>query len=181
MDLLPFKHSKGWKSGDKKKIKYLKYLHFLISLGLVAVLLFALNYSIIDPNQNPEQPGTIAALYWFLAGNGIYYVTAISMAVIFKDNRAFCKYLCPVSVTLKGANKFSVLRIKGDNDKCTNCGICTKNCLFDVDIPAHNQNGTRVLSTECVMCMKCIAVCPEGALKTSVGFDIVTKELLKEE
>lgn len=181
LDLLPFKHSKGWKGGNKKKLKYLKYIHFIISLVLVSILIFVMNYTIINPDQNPEQPGTVAALYWFLVGNGIYYISAISMAIAIKDNRAFCKYLCPVSVSLKGANLLSVLRIKGDKDKCTNCGKCSKKCLFNIDIPAYNNNGTRVLSTECVMCMKCIAVCPEGALKSSVGFDVVTKELLKEE
>lgn len=180
LDLLPFKQSKGWKGGNKMKLKYLKYIHFFISFVLVATLVFVVNYSIIDPNQNPEQPGTVAALYWFLVGNGIYYITAIVMAITLKDNRAFCKYLCPVSVSLKGANRLAVLRIKGDSDKCTSCGKCTKNCSFDIDIPAYIKNGTRVLSSECVMCMKCIAVCPEGSLKSSVGFDVVTKELLKE-
>lgn len=181
LDLMPFKQSKGWKSGNKKKLKYLKYVHFLSSLVLIAVLIFVMNYSIIDPNQNPEQPGTIAALNWFLVGNAIYYIWGIAMAVIFKDNRAFCKYLCPVSVTLKGANLISLLRIKGDNNKCTDCGICSKNCSFDIDIPAYNKNDTRVLSTECTMCMKCISVCPEAALKSSVGLDVVKKELLIED
>lgn len=179
LDLLPFKKSKGWKDSGKNKLKYLKYIHFMLSLGLVAFLVFISKYSIIDPNQDPAQPGTVAALYWFLAGNAIYYILAIVMAVTMKDNRAFCKYLCPVSIPLKGANLVSLLRIKGDKLKCISCGICSKNCLFDIDIPAYTKDGTRVLSTECVMCMKCVSKCPEGALKSSVGFDIVTKDLLK--
>ena len=31
----------------------------------------------------------------FLAGNALYYIAGIALAFAFKDNRAFCKYLCP--------------------------------------------------------------------------------------
>lgn len=179
-DLLPYKKSRGWKGGNLKKMKYLKYIHFTLSLGLVATLLFVFKYSIIDPSLDREQPGTMAALYWLLMGNGLYYITGIVFAIVMKDNRAFCKYLCPVSVPLKGANMISVLRIKGVNEKCTNCGTCSTNCLFNIDIPSYVKEGSRVLSTECVMCMKCVAICPEGALKSSVAFDVVKKERLIE-
>lgn len=34
-----------------------------------------------------------------------------------------------------------------------------------IDIPAYIQAKTRVKSTECIRCMKCVANCPEVALK----------------
>jgi len=95
-----------------------------------------------------------------------------------KDNRAFCKYLCPASVFLKTSSTFSLLRIKGDKDKCTNCGDCTTSCLMSIDIPKYINAGQRVKSSECIMCMKCIAACPEGTLKSSIGFDIAFKNNL---
>ncbi|GAG78134.1 unnamed protein product, partial [marine sediment metagenome] len=37
------------------------------------------------------------SLIWFLIGNAFYYLTAIVLAAVLKDNRAFCKpsYLTP--------------------------------------------------------------------------------------
>ena len=43
------------------------------------------------------------------------------LAFAFQDNRAFCKYLCPVTVSLKPASYFSLLRVKNDTGKCLTC------------------------------------------------------------
>lgn len=46
-------------------------------------------------------------MFWlFLAGNALYYISGIALAFIFKDNRAFCKYLCPITVFLKPMSYF---------------------------------------------------------------------------
>lgn len=177
LELLPYKQSKGWKKGN---LKYLRYIHFGIAIIVVAILVFGYKYYIHDPNQKPDQPGTFRALYWFLTGNAFYYLAGIIIAIAFKDNRAFCKYLCPVSLFLKFSNLISVLRIKGSKEKCNTCNKCVDKCLFNIQIPEYTKQGTRVKSSECVMCMKCIAVCPESALKASIGFDVVTKDKLKQ-
>jgi len=48
-----------------------------------------------------------------------------------------------------------------------------------IDIPAYVKAGTRVKSTECIMCMRCVANCPEAALRTSIGLDFAGQEFLK--
>lgn len=178
-DLLPFKGTKKNKGFGKPGLRKFRFIHFILSLTVVAVLVFVFSYNIHDPNQDPNQPGTLAALYWFLIGNILYYAAGIIMAFIFKDNRAFCKYLCPASVFLRLSSTISLLRIKGDKNKCTSCNTCVNACLFDINIPEYIKQGSRVSSKECVMCMKCIAVCPEGALSSSIGFDLAIKERLK--
>ena len=61
-------------------------------------------------------------MYWsFIAGNILYYGTGIILAFAFKDNRAFCKYICPITVFLKPASYFSLLQIKIDTEKCISC------------------------------------------------------------
>ena len=69
----------------------------------------------------------------FLAGNVIYYISGIALAFAFKDNRAFCKYLCPVTVFLKPMSYFSVLRVHCDESKCVHCGKCLRVCPMDVE------------------------------------------------
>lgn len=169
LDLLPYKQSKGWVKS--KPTKY-KYLHFALSFILVVILYFGFNHIIHNPKPTAENPGTMTAVYWFIFGNALYYAVGIFMAIKLKDNRAFCKYLCPVSIFLKFSNNFSLLKIKGNKDKCNNCGKCTDNCIMNIDIPAYIKVNERVKANECVMCMKCIATCPEAALKASLGLDV---------
>ncbi len=37
----------------------------------------------------------------FIVGNILYYIVGIILAFLFKDNRAFCKYICPVTIFLE--------------------------------------------------------------------------------
>lgn len=149
-------------------------LHFTTSAGLVLALWFVFDYSITRNDYD------ISGLYWFVAGNGLYSMTGIGLAFMLKDNRAFCKYICPITVFLKMSSFFSLLRIKGESALCIECKACSKTCPMDILIPEYIQAGQRVLSNECVMCMTCIDTCPTGALQASIGFDPGGKELLQE-
>ena len=51
---------------------------------------------------------------------------------------------------------------------------------MDIQIAEHLKRGERVLSTECILCQACIAVCPEQALALSFGFDRARQEFLRE-
>lgn len=120
------------------------------------------------------------AVSFFIVGNLLYYATGIILAYLLKDNRAFCKYVCPVTVPLKLTSRFALLKIKGDPDKCTDCRACTQLCPADIRILDYTKANQRVLSTECTLCQTCITVCNEDALKLSFGFDLGGKELLRE-
>jgi polyferredoxin len=98
----------------------------------------------------------------FIAGNIIYYSAGILFAFIFKDNRAFCKYFCPITVFLKPVSYFALLRIKVNPDKCISCNKCKKICPMEVDILNNKYN--RENGTECILCFKCTTECPKKAL-----------------
>jgi len=168
LDLLPYKRSPGRLPG---RWGWLRYVHVALSLSLVLLLVLVFGYR--DGVTGP------AALYWFVAGNILYYALGIGLAVILKDNRAFCKYICPVSVPLKITSRFSLLKVKGDAASCNDCQACVKMCPMDIRIADYIQNGERVLSTECSLCQTCITVCARDALKLSVGLDLGGKDLLR--
>jgi polyferredoxin len=171
LDLFPYKRSDGRLN---EKFGWIQYLHFALSLGLVLLLWFGLDYSV------SRQQWDITGMYWFLGGNIVYYAIGISLVLLLKDNRAFCKYVCPVSVFLKASGTFSLLRIKGTSKLCDSCDACTKTCPMNIRIPDYILAGKRVLSTECVMCLTCINTCPTGALKASLGFDISGISILQQ-
>ncbi len=147
LDFLPYKTPRQ----PRKKLGFIRYITFALSLIFVAALFLA-------------KVGSIERImFWaFIIGNIIYYAVGIVMAFVFKDNRAFCKYFCPISVFLKPMSYFSVLRIKCDKDKCVNCGKCKKVCPMEVDMTDNSRK--RKNGTECILCMECVKSCPKDAL-----------------
>ncbi len=179
LDLLPYKENIKWKKGS---IRYVRYIHFTLSLILVLIVFYGLKRTVIhtDPELLKEGMGTEAEFLWFITGNALYYGIGIVLGLVMKDNRAFCKYICPVTVFYKTFNRLTLLRIRGDSDKCTGCGECSDKCSMGIDISKYIKRGERVKSTECIMCMRCIGACSNAALSASIGFDTGLKEELKD-
>ena len=147
LDLLPYKVPQT----ERKKIGYIRYITFGVSLIFVS-LLFIFKVNDIE----------YIMFLSFIIGNVLYYLIGILLAFLFKDNRAFCKYICPVTVFLKPASYFSVMRIKCDKDKCISCGKCKRNCPMNVDMLDNSRK--RKNGTECILCLKCTNECPKKAL-----------------
>ena len=144
----------------------------MLSLALVLLLVFVVGFRSGATGQ--------AAVTWFIAGNLAYYALGIGLAYALHDNRAFCKYVCPVTVPLKLMSRFSLLKIKGNASRCIDCDACEKLCPMDIRVSDYTAAGTRVLSTECTLCQTCITACAQDALKLSFGFDLGGKDLLRE-
>ncbi|MGN1165164.1 MAG: 4Fe-4S binding protein [Lachnospiraceae bacterium] len=147
LDFLPYRIPQK----PRKKIGFIRYITFFASLLFVASLFLC-------HVGNKER-----IMFWsFLIGNIIYYAVGIALAFAFKDNRAFCKYTCPITVFLKPMSYFSLVRIKCDKEKCISCGKCKRVCPMDVDITDNSRK--RKNGTECILCMECVKSCPRDAL-----------------
>ncbi len=147
LDFLPYKVPQR----SRKSIGWIRYIAFALSFVFVAALFLA-------------QTGNIERImFWtFIIGNVLYYAIGIVLAFAFKDNRAFCKYICPITVFLKPMSYFSLSRLKCDKSKCVSCGQCKKVCPMDVDVTDNSRN--RKNGTECILCMECVKACPKDAL-----------------
>ena len=148
LDFLPYKTPRN---GRRKNLEKIRYFTFILSLVFVSSL-FLLGVG------NMER-----IMFWsFLVGNILYYTVGIALAFGLKDNRAFCKYICPITVFLKPSSYFSLLRIKCNKDKCISCGKCRRVCPMDVDVTDNSRK--RRNGTECILCMECVKNCPKDAL-----------------
>lgn len=148
LDLLPYKKP----AEPRKRIGWIRYIVFAASLAFVGGL-FLLGVKQLDD-----------IMFWsFILGNAAYYIVGIALAFAFRDNRAFCKYICPITVFLKPASYFSLARVRVDKTKCISCGKCKKVCPMNVDMTNNARN--RINGTECILCYACIDACPKGALK----------------
>lgn len=148
LDLLPYKAPQQ----PRKKWGFIRYIVFVLSFVFVSALFLA------QVNHMER------IMFWaFLIGNVLYYIVGIVLAFALKDNRAFCKYICPITVFLKPMSYFSLLRIRCDESKCVYCGKCKKVCPMNVDMTDNSRK--RENATECILCFECTKACPKGALK----------------
>ena len=147
LDFLPYKVP----AHPRKKLGWIRYVTFCASLVFVGALFLA-------------KVGNLERIMFraFIAGNAVYYAVGIVLAFVFKDNRAFCKYVCPITVFLKPMSYFSLFRIRCDKEKCISCGKCRRVCPMDVDVTDNSRK--RLNGTECILCMECVKNCPKDAL-----------------
>lgn len=167
LDLLPYKRP------ENKRILYLgmvRYAYFFLSLSLVLIIWFIL--------KDPVKPQSTRELYWFIGGNVLFYSAGIALAFKLRDNRAFCKYVCPIPVLQKVTSGFALLKVKIDPARCIDCGICEKVCPMDVKLLEYKNNNQRILSTECIGCGTCAYECPKNAVTSTMGFDVGFKDRL---
>ena len=147
LDFLPYPRPEG----PRKKLGWIRYLTFARSLAFVSALF-------LTRTGDLER-----VMFWaFVVGNLLYYALGIALAFRLRDNRAFCKYICPVTVFLKPMSYFSLLRITCDKGKCISCGRCRWVCPMEVDITDNSRN--RANGTECILCLECVKSCPQKAL-----------------
>ena len=147
LDFLPYKTPRA----PRRKLGWIRYVTFAASLLFVAALFV---FQVKDMER---------IMFWaFLVGNALYYAVGVALAFAFRDNRAFCKYICPVTVFLKPAAYFARLRIRCDHAKCVQCGKCRRVCPMDVDM--LDDARSRKNGTECILCMECAKNCPKKAL-----------------
>jgi len=55
----------------------------------------------------------------------------------------------------------ALLKLKKDGDKCTKCGDCYTVCDMQIKDIADDVKSTNILRDDCILCMKCVAACPE--------------------
>ncbi len=147
LDFLPYKT----RQKPRKKWGFVRYITFAVSVVFVGALFLA-------------KVGNIEKIMFlaFVVGNVLYYAVGIVLAFVCRDNRAFCKYVCPITVFLKPMSKFALFRIKCNKSACINCGKCKKVCPMDVDVTDNSRN--RKNGTECILCMECVKNCSQKAL-----------------
>lgn len=167
LDFFPWKTPKN---GRIKNLGLIRYAHFILVFGGVGALIFLFDYS---PKAHYQ-----AQFYWLVVGNTAYYLLAIILAAAIKDNRAFCKYICPIPVTQKILSRFSTMKQEIDSELCDECEICEENCPMDIKLLDYSRKNQRILSTECIICNTCIYNCPSDAIKTTNKIDFGFKEYI---
>jgi polyferredoxin len=87
----------------------------------------------------------------------------------FVKKRFFC-FFCPMSALHYIFSKFSIVSLQKDGSKCTRCGDCYAVCDMQIKDIADDVTSTNILRDDCILCLKCVAACPED---DALHFDIL--------
>ena len=94
---------------------------------------------------------------------GFMYEWKVGLLVLFLvwfvlSRRPFCRTVCPLGAIFGLFNKASLFRMAVDDEKCTLCDKCAKDCPVEIRI-YESAN-----SPDCVRCLKCVSSCKFGAI-----------------
>lgn len=91
------------------------------------------------------------------------------LATSFLVIRFWCRYICPASPLFSWCNKYSLVYVEKDANRCTRCGVCVRCCPSKSRKPLEEVEEQRATGTDCILCFCCVEKCPENALKAKIG------------
>ena len=185
-----FSHKKKYKSGKEKKIlRSIILLSVIIAFFAGGNFLV----SLLDPYSafgrmvtNVLRPlymevNNLLALVFNHFDNFTFYNVNIYILSLFslitgiltfgaiaflawKYGRTYCNTICPVGTILGFVSKFSILKVRINDQACIACGLCEMNCKSSC-IDSKNR---KIDYSRCVDCYNCLDACKKNAI--SYGF-----------
>ena len=108
--------------------------------------------------SNPNNTGLFGLLGTFFTRKFIILLI-IALACVF-CYRSFCRFVCPLGAIYGLFNRFCLVGVRVDEDRCNGCGACVRSCGMDV---------RHVGDHECIHCAKCMEKCPQKAISLKAG------------
>jgi len=143
--------------GIDRALRYLKYVLAILAVGLVieatgvwtGLPLMGKAWSFLSMHTDGMRIVRLVSIPIFLIV-GLFIV------------RAWCRYLCPVGTWISPFNRFSLVGLRRDPEKCVTCGVCDQRCSRPL---ASNENEDVWDSMECVRCLQCYTECQGKAFQ----------------
>lgn len=107
---------------------------------------------------NPGNAELFGLLGGFFTGKFIIMIV-LGTACVF-CYRSFCRFVCPLGAIYGLFNRFCLVGVKVDTERCNGCGACVCRCGMDV---------RHVGDHECIHCGACMEGCPQKAIALKAG------------
>lgn len=154
------------------------YLKFVILLSLVCVLFMTMPFfceylcfsgkllGLLPYYLTTGLSGFKEALStpgWIVSPLGLSLMMLIVLLAgsLLISGRWFCRYLCPLGAWYGLFNYISPLRVKHDQQKCTDCKLCIKQCPMEVNLGSRSFTDV----TNCIGCFHCTTLCKARSIR----------------
>ena len=168
--------NKDFKNGKRNWTKYgiwLPWISIIVVLFIQAGSIVA-----IDPLYQTYFGISItgvesAIIFLVIAG----LIAGIALAA---GRRGACHTICwmaPFMIIgrkIRNTANWPALQLGSNKDLCINCKACTRACSMSLDVNAMVQKQT-MENAECILCGRCVDVCPKGAIKYTFSKETGTK------
>jgi ferredoxin-type protein NapH len=104
----------------------------------------------------------------FGIGFGWAAIVVIFLFDLFVLKNGWCGHICPLGATYSLIGRYSLIRVRHDESKCTACMKCKVVCPEPQVLHMVGKESMPVLSGECINCGRCIEVCDDDALEFSI-------------
>ena len=99
-----------------------------------------------------------------------FVIASISLLIVsflaYKYGRLYCNTICPVGSLLGLISKYSIFKIRINEDTCNSCGACAAKCKSS----CINSKEHKIDHSRCVGCFNCLPVCKKKAIKFTYAF-----------
>jgi len=106
----------------------------------------------------------------FGMGTGWTAIAAVFLFDLVLVRHGFCGHVCPLGAFYSVTGRFSLLRVRHLEDRCTRCMQCREHCPEEQVLPMVGIKSGFVTSGECTNCGKCIEVCRDNAMEVGLRF-----------
>ncbi|RKX69742.1 hypothetical protein DRP53_07265 [candidate division WOR-3 bacterium] len=105
-----------------------------------------------DPFQSSLRP-LIGWHYYFKVS-----IFALFLLLIISSRRFFCRVMCPLGAIYSLFNRFSILQLRVNKDKCIECNSCELLCPMGIKVYQQPNQA------DCIRCFECVKKCPTKAV-----------------
>ena len=156
-----------WKPEKRWRYHVMAFYYICLVIGIVAVPFAMEPWNIVRDASALFDPEAVA-LTWTRLGVGLvvgFVVGAVMLLTVavwgFISGRDFCNIICPVGQTLALIDRYALLHIEFDPDRCISCMQCEEVCRSS----CIKVTERRVDNTRCVKCLDCVCRCPANAIR----------------
>ncbi len=138
------------------------FRYYVMALALVFSAVFG-----IAAWESVSFVGAFARSVIYLSFSAISIAVIVILFEAFMGKRLICGHICPLGAFYAIISRFSLIRVRYNDAKCTHCGNCKAVCPEERALFVVGKNSGFV-NSECISCGRCVEACNDDALSFSI-------------
>lgn len=173
-----------WKEAKRWRYHIMALYFICLVIGIMAVP-FLMEPWNIARNADTFRTYEVVENTWIklgvnmLLGVGISGVVTLGIVAVwgFVAGRDYCNTICPIGQAMALIDRYALLHIEFDPDRCISCLQCEEVCRCS----CIKVTERRVDNSRCVKCLDCVTRCPANAIRLQANRNRAATPLMARE